>query len=462
MDIDRDFSIEQDELNNGYSSNRNTSLRSDSEERVAYGHWSMYTKKIKDNPQTAEEEIEIVLKKLQNQIEYSANLSIALGVEDYQTYVIDWVTEYQRNHGVSTAEEIGFYSMRLLEDMNRYRAQFGYDVSIPIQYFKSFNTVLAVYKNNPWMTKDDIHNLAEEVLLKNKYYAKAKCKDRPYSHFMGIVDKALFKDDVMFQRYKDMYNSSELFENTLKVVGNVLPGVYTEQAVKEIVRQLLFDKDPLSQKNSNYYNVKFSLLKSENPKEFLKGKKLEKFLCSCIDTSDSVKTLELEEIAKAVWSIGMNASSQDIKELVVSKEKSMLHRKIYNYLSRCYTKKSFVEFVKKHNIVAPAKEVDYSTRIGICVKDKHGNLEIVSAYRNCNDIDVIVKKEDGYFLVSHAKWDKVFAGRDMLMHNSYSKIGPRKIKTVKINDIPVVDLFETEIKRQEALDQYNEQEDMEM
>lgn len=462
MDINRDFFEEQNELDFGNDSpDWNRLLQDNNGERIVYGHWSMYTKKISEDPKTAEEEIEAVLDKFQDQIEYSANLSFTLGIEDYQTFIVEWVLEHQNKCGVSTAEEISYYSMRLSEDMNRYRAQFGYNVPIPIQYFKSFNTVLMVYKNNPNMSKDDVHNLSEEVLLKNRYYENAKNKERPYTHFVGIVDKVILKDGKMLNKYKQLARSSEMFEHAVKMIDNILPGVYDKNTVRHIVQQMLSDKDPASLKSSSYYNVKFSILKSKNPKEFLKGKKLEKFLCSCIDTSDSVKTLDQEEIAKAVWSIGVTATSQDIKELVVSREKSMLHRKIYNYLSRCYTKKSFAEFVKKHNIVTPAKEVDYSTRIGICVKDKRGNLEIVSAYRNCNDIDVIVKKEDGYFLVSHAKWDKVFTGRDMLMHNSYSKIGPRKIKTVKVNDIPVVDLFEAEAKRQTAIDQFDEQEELE-
>ena len=458
MDVNRDFLDEQEGFDFDYERPAwNQILRDENGERIVYGHWSMYTKQLTDNPTSVEEEIEFVLDKLQSKIEYFANLSFTLGIEDYQAYIVDWVMKHQHEHGGSTSDEINLYTMRLVEDINRYRAQSGYSIPIPTRFFKSFNAVLMVYKNNPWMTKDDIHNLAEDVLKKNIYYIQTKNKEKPYSNFIGIVDKVFYEDSKMLQQYRSLTCSSSEFKNAIKEVENVLPGAYDATVVKNVVKQLLSENTPDINKNSNYYNIKFSLLKSKSPKSFLRGKKLTTFICSCMSDSDFIKTVDIEEFLKALWSIGIKCSYQEAKEFVAFKEKSALYGRVYNYYSRQMTRKAFRAFCSDNNIIPSSRETDYSARIGICVKDKHGNYEVVSAYRNSNDIDVVVKNQDGYFLVSHTTWDKIIAGRDLMMHGSYSKIGPRKIKTVKVNNLPVLDLFDAEIKRQETLEQSNDQ-----
>lgn len=408
--------------------------------------WYMYFPENKRDPETAEEEISLVLKSMEKQISYFASVSDELDEEDYSAYITEWVLKRQKECGISNAEDIRLYSFRLNEDMNRYRGEHGYREKIPVQFMKSFTTVYTLYKSNPWMTQKDVDQLTDKVIEQSKYIQKAINKKVPTMFFKGLVESVLFKDNEKVLAYyrNKKSNVSDAYVSMKKYIKSATKKEFNDNSLDNIVQCLIENNNQEKNtyyKNSVYYDVVFTIIKEKNLAPIMTQESATDYLYSCL-SGQNLSSRDINKIAEASWVCGIKTSEVNIKELIDRNNGSLLYRQICNYLMDTSYKKEIKELRSKLG----ANGV-FTNRVGLMNIDSRGRKEIVVNYVDCKNMDVLVKNEDEYVLAKKITFENFIKGRNLLMHNDKKShhLSERRASKIMIGDQSAVELLNKQI-----------------
>lgn len=400
---------------------------------TVYGEWYMYTPKVKEDPKNAEEELSVVLEKMESQIVYAARKSTHLKEEDYASYVAEWVMDRISKFGVETKDKINGFSMQLLQDINRYRAHNGYEIPVKEQFFSDFNKVYDYIESNPGMTRNEVEHLVRNMNMKYK----TKDKDRDHEHLLSFVEINILNDKSRFaMQNKSLMEISEMdYASCVALVNELTDGEFKDQSVKSFVNKFLnANTNNNSYLNSTDYNIKYTILSNENIVPYFKRmygenyevekipSKLEaaKFFLDIIE-NNKVKETDADEIAKNAYSLQIKTSSSEIELFKGEYKKSYLYRRIANASNKVF--KAF-----NQSSPFPKLKIDETTFSSVGQKNvnKRGMEQEVVAYRHTNDIDVLIKdKENGkYYLVTGCKYGQFKNRGNLLLHSKYIELDP--------------------------------------
>lgn len=415
----------------------NDILTNEDGERVVYGAWYMYTEKVKKNPESVEEEIKMVLNRMDSNIKYFSTISTHLKEDDYVNFIVDWVKKKQKENGVSTADEINKYSLQLHQDVNRYRAKHGYAVDIPIQYLKSFTSVYSIYLTNSWMERKDVDKLIDKAIKENKYIQKTQKKESPSLLFRGLVEKVIYEDDKSLSKYNNLKNASlsSVYQTAFMMIKNATGDKYNEKAIKDFAQDILSKDVAEGRKSRNYYDIKFTLQEQKYPESLISFDDAKQYVKDCISSKEFLKESNTEHLIEALWRIGIKISFQEASNLQGFQNDSPYYRRIYNAAQKVYTKEELKNILPKDN----AK--DYSVKEGCAITNKLGHKMVVVKYNSCKDVEVLVNSEKDFYLVKGVKWEQFSKGRNLLCHGDYKCIKPNKVKAMEVNGTPVMDLL---------------------
>lgn len=414
--------------------------------------WYMYFPENKRDPETAEEEISLVLKSMEKQISYFASVSDELDEEDYSAYITEWVLKRQKECGISNAEDIRLYSFRLNEDMNRYRGEHGYREKIPVQFMKSFTTVYTLYKSNPWMTQKDVDQLTDKVIEQSKYIQKAINKKVPTMFFKGLVESVLFKDNEKVLAYyrNKKSNVSDAYVSMKKYIKSATKKEFNDNSLDNIVQCLIENNNQEKNayyKNSVYYDVVFTIIKEKNLAPIMTQESATDYLYSCL-SGQNLSSRDINKIAEASWVCGIKTSEHNIKELIDHNNASPLYRQICKYLLHTPYKKEVDELRNKLGAYGV-----FTNRVGLINTDSRGRKEIIVNYVDCKNMDVLVKEENEYVLAKKATFEKFIKGRNLLMHNDKKShhLSERRASKIMIGDQSAVELLNKQINLENNL-----------
>lgn len=401
------------------------------EDHTVYGEWYMYTPKVKEDPKNAEEELSVVLEKVESQIVYAASKSTHLKEEDYASYVAEWVMDRISKFGVETKEEIDGFSIQLMQDINRYRAHNGYAIPIKDQFFSDFNKVYNYIEDNSYISRKDVEHFVYNLDM--KYKTKNRTRDREY--LLSFVDANIFNNNTrLVTKSRSLSEISEIdYENCFAMIKELTNGEYKDSSIKAFIDKFI-NKNDETYLSSSDYGIKYTILSNKNVAPYFqnmygKDYKMEEipskmeaaqFFLNITENNLAHKT-DPDEIAKNAFALQIKTTSSEIDLFKGDYKKSYLYRKVCNAGNKVF---------KKYNKTNPfphlSKEETSYSYVGQKNTNIYGMEQKIVAYRGTKDIDVLIKDKevDKYYLVSGCKYEQFKRRGNLMLHSKYIELDP--------------------------------------
>lgn len=280
-------------------------------------------------------------------------------------------------------------------------------------------------------------------------YHNEKTKKQAIENAINYINQNRIIEQVMFSKYPFIKTSDyfedlkqECFVTIIKSFANFNPSKSTFKtwAVKYI-NSTLYQKSYFFNNYSAYNVKKYGRIIFE-PLQKSPSKNEYEFLPADIDIEENYilkesmknKLKQLDEMMK-----NANLTTTEIKAIKAKYYNNLSFKEIAQELNISPTtaENHIINARRKLKQLYNIKSQKYNAknRTGYRTKDRKNRPIVIVSYRNCNDIDVLIKGSCYYYFVTNTRFDKIAKKRDLLCHCTYTiidadkKINGKRVET---------------------------------